>query len=137
MSAPFASMKRISTLSGSSGASRTEIPPWARSLRTWKRVTGTVDSSRSITCTPLRFNPAMIARLRARATRLVSRLVHTTEPFFSTVPYAMARRTATSEVMSTLASPRTPRRPNSVRAPLLSHTIDDVTSAPASTVLKG
>jgi hypothetical protein len=100
-------------------------------------VTGTVDSSRSMTWTPLRFKPAMIARLSARATRLVSRLVHTTEPFLSAVPYAIASRTATSDVMSTLARPRTPRRPNSVRAPLLSHTIDDVTNAPASTVLNG
>ena len=49
----------------------------------------------------------------------------------------MARRTATSGLMSTLASPRTPRRPNSVRAPRLSHTIDDVTIAPDSTVLNG
>ena len=39
--------------------------------------------------------------------------------------------------MSTLARPRTPRRPNSVRAPRLSHTIDDVTMAPDSTVLNG
>ena len=62
------------------------MPPWARSLRTWKRVTGTVESSRSMTCTPLRFRPAMIARFSARATRLVSRLVHTTEPFLSAVP---------------------------------------------------
>src|SRR5436853_537171 len=87
-------MNRISTLSGSSGARRTEIPPCARSLRTWKRVTGTVDSSRSITCTPLRLRPAMIARLSARAIRLVSRLTHTTEPFLSAVPSAMARRLA-------------------------------------------
>ena len=79
----------------------------------------------------------MIARFSARAERLVSRLVQTTEPFFSAVPYAIASRTATSDVTSTLARPRTPRRPNSVRAPLLSHTIDEVTSAPASTVLNG
>ncbi len=79
----------------------------------------------------------MNARFSARADRLVSRLVHTTAPFFSAVPYAIASRTATSALMSTLASPRTPRRPNNVRAPLLSHTIEDVTSAPASTVLNG
>ena len=32
-------------------------------------------------------------------------------------------------MISTFARPLTPRRPNSVRAPLLSHTIDEVTSA--------
>ena len=79
----------------------------------------------------------MIERLSARATRLVSRLVVTTAPFLSEVPYACASRVATSEVMSTFASPETPRRPNSVRAPRLSQTIDEVTTAPASTVLNG
>ena len=71
---------------GSPDASRTLMPPCARWLRTWKRVSGTVASSRSITCTPLRLSPAMIARFSARAERLVSRLVQTTEPFFSAVP---------------------------------------------------
>ncbi len=47
----------------------------------------------------------------------------------------MATRTATSAVMSTFARPRTPRPPNGVRAPRLSHTIDELTTAPASTVL--
>ena len=116
MSAPWESKKRISTESGSPAARLTVIPPCARSVRTWKRVSGAVASSRSITLMPARFKPAMIARFNARAVRLVSRLVVTTEPFGSDVPYASARRTATSEVMSTLASPRTPRRPNSVRA---------------------
>ena len=113
------------------------MPPCACWVRTWNRVSGTVDSSRSITCTPLRLRPAISARLSARAERLVSRLVQTTAPFLSAVPYAIASRTATSEVTSTFARPRTPRRPNSVRAPLLSHTIDDVTSAPGSTILNG
>ena len=57
MSAPFSSRNRISTLSGSLGARRTVIPPCARSLRTWNRVDGTVASSRSMTCTPLRLRP--------------------------------------------------------------------------------
>ena len=61
-------------------------PSVAASLRTWKRVSGTVWSSRSMTCTPLRFRPAMNARLSARAVRLVSRLVQTTAPFLSAVP---------------------------------------------------
>ena len=62
------------------------MPPCARSVRTWKRVSGTVASSRSITWIPERFNPAMIARLSARAVRLVSRLVVTTEPLGNDVP---------------------------------------------------
>ena len=74
---------------------------------------------------------------RVRAVRLVSRLAHTTEPRLSELPYAIASRTATSLVMSTFASPRTPRRPNRVRAPRASHTIDDVTSAPSSTIFDG
>ena len=113
------------------------MPPCERLLRTWNRVSGTVASSMSSTFTPERLRPPMSARLSARAMRLVSRLVVMVEPFGSDVPYAIARRTTTSGLMSTLARPRTPRRPNSVRAPRLSHTIDDVTTAPDSTVLNG
>ena len=40
MSRPSASKKRSSTLSASSGASRTVIPPRDSPLRTWKRVSG-------------------------------------------------------------------------------------------------
>ena len=113
------------------------MPPCERLLRTWKRVSGTVASSMSSTLTPERLMPAMSARLSARAMRLVSRLVVMVAPFGIDVLYAIARRTTTSGLTSTLASPRTPRRPNSVRAPRLSHTIDDVTTAPDSTVLNG
>ena len=137
MSRPSASKKRISTASGSPGASRTVIPPRALPLRTWKRVRGTVASSTSSTFTPARLTPPMTARFSARATRLVSRLVVTVAPFLSAVPYAVATRIATSGVTSTLASPRIPRRPKRVRAPRLSHTIDELTTAPFSTVLNG
>ena len=86
---------------------------------------------------PERFRPPIKERFSARARRLVSRLVQIVEPFGNDVPYAMASRTATSALMSTLARPRTPRPPNTVRAPRLSHTIDEVTIAPDSTVLNG
>ena len=51
------------------------MPPCDGSLRTWKRVSGTVASSMSSTLTPERLSPPISARLSARATRLVSRLV--------------------------------------------------------------
>ncbi len=112
-------------------------PALARLLRTWNRVTGTVASSMSSTLMPARFSPPITARLSARAARLVSRLTVTTEPLASAVPNATATRTATSGVTSTLARPRMPRWPNSVRAARLSHTIDAFTTASASTVLNG
>ena len=62
------------------------MPPWDSPLRTWNRVNGTVASSTSSTLTPARLSPPITARFSARATRLVSRLVVTTEPFFSAVP---------------------------------------------------
>jgi hypothetical protein len=67
----------------------------------------------------------------------VSRLVVTTDPRFRAVPYAMATRTATSGVTSTFARPRMPRAPKMVRAARLSHTIDEFTTAFASTALNG
>ena len=39
--------------------------------------------------------------------------------------------------MSTLASPATPLRPNRLRAPRDSHTIEELTTAPSSIVLNG
>ena len=51
--------------------------------------------------------------------------------------HAMTSRTASSGLMSTLARPRTPSRPNRERAPRDSQTIDELTMAPASTVLNG
>src|SRR5438093_835045 len=67
MSRPSPSKKRISTVSGSPGASRTVMPPCDWPLRTWKRVSGTVASSTSSTLAPARLSPPMIARLSARA----------------------------------------------------------------------
>ncbi len=49
----------------------------------------------------------------------------------------MATRMANSGVMSTLARPLTPRRPKRWRAPLDSHTMEELMMALASTVLKG
>ena len=69
MSRPSVSKKRISTLLGSSGASRTVMPPSRREFRTWNRVSGTVASSTSSTLTPERFSPPMIDALRARGRR--------------------------------------------------------------------
>ena len=62
------------------------IPPCGLGFRTWNRVSGTVASSTSSTLTPERLSPPMIDRFSARATRLVSRRVVTTAPFFSDVP---------------------------------------------------
>ena len=134
---PPTSKKRMTTDCGSSAASRTDTPPEPPSMRIPKRVTGTVATSRSATSTPVALRPTIIARLRTRAARLVSRDATTVEPFFIVVPYAMARRTASSGEMSTLARPATPRRPNKLRAPRDSQTIDELTMAPCSTVLNG
>ncbi len=79
----------------------------------------------------------MIARLSIRPARLVSRDTTTVESLFMVVPYAMASFTASSGEMSTLAKPATPRRPNRFRAPRDSQTIDELTTAPCSTVLNG
>ena len=49
----------------------------------------------------------------------------------------MATRVAISGVTSTLDSPLMPCRPNRLRAPRDSHTIEAFTTAPASTVLNG
>ena len=103
----------------------------------WNRVTGTVAASRSSTLTPAALHPTMIARLMTRAARLVSREVVTVAPFSNVDAQAIDRRTASSGLMSTLASPRTPSRPKSERAPIDSQTIEELTVAPASTVLNG
>src|SRR5664280_323970 len=103
----------------------------------WNLVTGTVAASRSSTLTPAALQPTMMARFNTRAARLVSRDVVTVAPFSKVDAQAIERRTANSGLMSTLASPCTPSRPNSDRAPRDSHTIDELTMAPASTVLKG
>ena len=79
----------------------------------------------------------MMARLSTRAARLVSREVVTVAPFSKVEAQAIDSRTANSGLMSTLARPWTPSRPNSDRAPLDSQTIDELTVAPASTVLNG
>ena len=69
------------------GARRTVMP--ARGCdrrRTWKRVTGTVATSRSLDVDPDRVQPTMMARLSTRAARLVSRDAVTVEPFSRVVP---------------------------------------------------
>jgi hypothetical protein len=77
------------------------------------------------------------ARFRERAARETSREVVTVAPFFNVVAHAPARRTASSGVISTLTMPETPRGPNSARWPLDSKMTLLLTTAPASTVLKG
>ena len=94
-------------------------------------------ASRSSTLTPAALQPTMMALFRTRAARLVSREVVTVAPFSKVDAQAMDSRTASSGLMSTLARPRTPSRPNSDRAPIDSQTMEELTVAPASTVLKG
>ena len=79
----------------------------------------------------------MTARLSARAARDTSRDVVTVEPFFSVVAQALASRTASSGVISTLTMPLTPRGPNRRRWPRDSKMTSGVTTAPASTFLNG
>ena len=136
-SMPSLSKNRSTTDWGSCGSRRTVTPAVLADDVTWNLVTGTVAASRSSTFTPAALQPTMIARFRTRAARLVSRELVTVAPFSSVEAQAIERRTASSGLMSTLARPRTPSRPNSERAPRDSQTIDELTMAPASTVLNG
>jgi hypothetical protein len=86
---------------------------------------------------PAALIPAIIARLSMRAERLESREVMTVASFLSVVAKAMATRVAISGVTSTLARPATPTRPNRLREPRDSHTIELLMTAPPSTVLNG
>ena len=64
----------------------------------------------------LEVSAAITARLSARAAReRVADVVTTVEPFFSVVAKALASRTASSGVISTLTMPETPRGPNRAR----------------------
>src|SRR3954462_6505005 len=112
-------------------------PPTAAGWLATNRVTGTDATSRSRTLMPDALSPAIIERFSMRAERLEARDVPTVEPFFNVVPYASASRVASSGLTSTLARPATPSLPNNERAPLDSHTIDEFTTAPGSTVLNG
>ena len=67
----------------------------------------------------------------------VSREVVMVLPFSSVLAHAIDSRMTSSGLMSTLARPVMPRRPNRLRGPRDSHTIEVLTVAPASTVLKG
>src|SRR4051794_5162682 len=121
----------------SSSTNRMVMPPTAFGWRARKRVTGTEATSRSSTLTPAALIPAIIARLSMRAERDESRDVTTVDSFFKVVEYASASRTASSGLTSTFASPATPSRPKSVRAPRDSQTIELLTTADVSTVLNG
>src|ERR1700722_4842646 len=134
---PSLSKNRKTTDWGSSGARRTVTPAMLADEVIWNRVTGTVAASRSSTLTPAALQPTMMARLSTRAALLVSLEVVTVAPFSKVDAQAIDRRTASSGLMSTLARPRTPSRPNRVRAPIDSHTMEELTVAPASTVLNG
>ncbi len=136
-SRPSRSKNRMITDWGSSGARRTVAPPRLAEVRMWCRVTGTVATSRSSTFTPAALQPTIIARFSTRAARLVSREAVIVVPLSRVEAQAMARRTTSSGLMSTLAIPRTPSRPNRDRDPRDSQTMDELTMAPASTVLNG
>src|SRR5436305_8444060 len=86
---------------------------------------------------PAAFTPPTITRLTTRALRLTSRHVTTTDRLGRRLAYASAKRTAISGVTSTFHRPLTPRSPKRPRAPPDSHTMEDVTMAPGSTVLNG
>lgn len=75
--------------------------------------------------------------MSTRAARLVSREAVMYEPFSKPDAQALAKRTASSGLMSTLAMPCTPSRPNRVRAPPDSQTMEALTWAPASTTFEG
>ncbi|CAB4733622.1 unannotated protein [freshwater metagenome] len=57
--------------------------------------------------------------------------------FFRDVAYARASFVASSGETSTFARPSTPSRPNKLDAPRLSQMIEELTIAPASTILPG
>jgi len=137
MSAPSPSKKRMVAESGSVGLSRTVNPAVTDAARQWYRVRGTLATSRSTTLMPPAFRPVIIARLSIRAERDESRDATTVAPFLSDVAKASATLAASSGVMSTLASPLTPPRPNRLRAPRDSQMIEELMTAPASTVLNG
>jgi hypothetical protein len=111
------------------------MPPEAPIRAAENRTEGAGASSRSSQVTPVELSPAMMARLRARDTRLVSRPRVTLDPFLRVEPKAVATRRTISGVRSTLPMPDTPCSSNSVRAPRPSQMMDLVTIAPGSTVL--
>ncbi|CAM4149505.1 hypothetical protein NOGI109294_26090 [Nocardiopsis gilva] len=127
----------MSTDCGSPGVVRRLMPPATPLCEVWKRATGSGTTSRSRTSMAAAVSALITARLRVRAARETSREVMTTEPFFRVVAYALARRTASSGVISTLISPETPRGPNRERWPRDSQMTFALTTAPASMVLKG
>jgi len=126
----------MSTLSDCPAVVRTMTPPAAPSAVT-KRATGDGTASRSRTFIALEVSAAMMARLSARAARDASRAVVTVDPFGSVVAQALARRTASSGVTSTLMIPLTPRGPNRLLCPRASKMTLLDTTAPASMVLFG
>ena len=96
-----------------------------------------VATSRSVTLTPTALQPTIRARLSTRAARLVSREVVILAPFSRLEAQALASRTASSGLTSTLAMPSTPSRPKMERGPPDSQTMEEFTWAPASTTLDG
>ena len=128
----------MSTLSGCPGEVRITTPPAQLPCAVCSRATGTGTTSRSTTSIALDVERAeMTARLSARAARDTSREVVTVEPFFSVLAQALASRTASSGVISTLTMPLTPRGPNRRRWLRDSKMRSELTTAPASTFLYG
>ncbi|GAA2818886.1 hypothetical protein GCM10020220_003830 [Nonomuraea rubra] len=130
-------MMTMSTLCGSPGVVRSAMPPAADSRAVWKRVTGSGAASRSSTLMAPAVSAPMTARLSALAAREQSREATTYSPFLRVVAYALARRTHSSAVISTLTRPLTPRGPNRLRCPRDSQMTLVLTTAPASMVLNG
>ena len=136
MSRPSLSKKRISTVSGSPSR-RTVMPPCDVPLRTWKRVSGTVASSRSSTLMPERLRPLINPRLRAHAETagVTARADRGTLRQHGAVRHRQPCDDlgADVDVREPTHSAPAEQRPRA----RLSHTIDDVTIAPDSTVLNG
>ena len=123
--------------SGSPAVVRSAIPPAQSPRAVSNRATGIGWASRSITLMPLAFSAPCTARLSARAARDTSREVVTVAPLRSVVAHALASRTHSSGVISTLTRPDTPEGPNMVRCPRDSQITLVLTTAPASMVLNG
>ena len=122
---------------GSPAVVRSATPPLHSLRAVWNLATGSGCASRSTTSIALALSAPWTARLNARAARDTSRDVVTTAPFFRVVAYALASRTQSSGVISTLIRPETPRGPSRVRCPRDSQMTLVFTTAPASMVLNG
>ena len=134
---PPESKKRMTTDWGSSGASRTDSPPGASSLRTPNRVTGTVATSRSATSTPAALRPDHHGPLEhpGRPAGVPGR--HHRRPLLhgGAVGHGQAYRQLRGDV--DVGQTGHAEAAEEVAGPRDSHTIEELTMAPCSTVLNG